>query len=474
MAPDINACRRRLRRRAHLRRLRSDRRRRPAGRSAHAREPRLPSAVGAHRAHRAGHARRRGAARDRRRLGRATRRARLLEDMPVAAFKLGVLGSARNIAAVARDPRRVSATCRVVLDPVLASGPRRRAREARHDRRRCASCCCRRPRCSRRTASKRAALARPTPDASARGLRAAPARGSAAEYVLVTGTHEADARSSTRSTARAAWCARTAGSACRQLPRLGLHARLRASPPRSRSGLDGRGGGARGAGVHLAGARSARFRPARGQTCRTACSSSDEAARPVRDHARASRTATLLAQGATQALDGGVALLQYRDKSRAEQRRRRRAQLAALCRAHGVPLIVNDDVELAAGGRRRRRAPRARRRRPRRARSAAAAASCSAPPATTTSSARAPRSRAGADYVAFGSVFPSPTKPAAVRAPLSLFAAGAAPRRAAGARSAASRSENAPQLIAAGADCVAVISAFRRARHARARARAYA
>ena len=51
-----------------------------------------------------------------------TRQARaLLEDMPVAAFKLGVLGSARNAAAVAaileQHPR-----VPVVLDPVLASG----------------------------------------------------------------------------------------------------------------------------------------------------------------------------------------------------------------------------------------------------------------------------------------------------------------------------------------------------------------
>ena len=46
---------------------------------------------------------------------------RLLEDMPVAAFKLGVLGSAENVAAVAEiisDYPDVP----VVLDPVLASG----------------------------------------------------------------------------------------------------------------------------------------------------------------------------------------------------------------------------------------------------------------------------------------------------------------------------------------------------------------
>ena len=46
---------------------------------------------------------------------------RLLEDMPVAAFKLGVLGSAENVTAVAEilsDYPDVP----VILDPVLASG----------------------------------------------------------------------------------------------------------------------------------------------------------------------------------------------------------------------------------------------------------------------------------------------------------------------------------------------------------------
>ena len=51
-----------------------------------------------------------------------TRQARvLLDDMPVAAFKLGVLGSARNaeaVAAILKQHPRVP----VVLDPVLASG----------------------------------------------------------------------------------------------------------------------------------------------------------------------------------------------------------------------------------------------------------------------------------------------------------------------------------------------------------------
>jgi thiamine-phosphate pyrophosphorylase len=63
--------------------------------------------------------------------------------------------------------------------------------------------------------------------------------------------------------------------------------------------------------------------------------------------------------------------------------------------------------------------------------------------------------RAGADYVAFGSVFPSGTKPGAVRAPLSLFGHDlGVPLCAIGGITL----ENAPRLIAAGASLLAVIS----------------
>ncbi|WP_136065040.1 thiamine phosphate synthase [Modicisalibacter radicis] len=48
------------------------------------------------------------------------------------------------------------------------------------------------------------------------------------------------------------------------------------------------------------------------------------------------------------ALQGGLALLQYRDKSSDEARRLRQSRaLAALCRRFGVPLIINDDLALA-------------------------------------------------------------------------------------------------------------------------------
>ncbi|MBV4505438.1 thiamine phosphate synthase [Pseudomonas sp. BW13M1] len=49
------------------------------------------------------------------------------------------------------------------------------------------------------------------------------------------------------------------------------------------------------------------------------------------------------------ALEGGVCLLQYRDKSDDAGRRLREAEaLAKLCERYGTQLIINDDAELAA------------------------------------------------------------------------------------------------------------------------------
>ena len=49
------------------------------------------------------------------------------------------------------------------------------------------------------------------------------------------------------------------------------------------------------------------------------------------------------------AIRGGAAVIQYRDKSsNSLQRQQQAAALALLCHNHGIPLIINDDVELAA------------------------------------------------------------------------------------------------------------------------------
>ena len=168
---------------------------------------------------------------------------------------------------------------------------------------------------------------------------------------------------------------------------------------------------------------------------------------------------------------GALCALQYRSKCADAARRRTEAQaLAQLCRRHGVPLIINDDLELALEvgaeglhlGIEDGDLAAARARLPGRI----LGASC------YDRLELAQRAvAAGADYVAFGSVFVSPTKPAAVRAPLALFGHDlGVPKVAIGGITA----ENAPQLLAAGADAVAVLSDLFDAPDVAARAREYA
>lgn len=177
-----------------------------------------------------------------------------------------------------------------------------------------------------------------------------------------------------------------------------------------------------------------------------------------------------LAEKVAAALEGGIALLQYRRKSLpADLRRTEVAQLLPLCRRHGVPLIVNDDQELALAtgadgvhlGRDDGELAAARR--------ALAGGILGASCYADAGQARA-AVRAGADYVAFGSVFASPTKPHATRAPLALFGQDFGVARCA---IGGITLETAPQLIEAGADLLAVISDLFDAPDVRARALAY-
>jgi thiamine-phosphate pyrophosphorylase len=168
------------------------------------------------------------------------------------------------------------------------------------------------------------------------------------------------------------------------------------------------------------------------------------------------------------ALEGGVALLQYRSKTKNEKQAR---TIMGLAREFGVPVIINDDVELALElgadgahlGRDDGDLPAARKR----LGGKLLGASCY----NQLGLARAAVD-AGADYVAFGSVFSSPTKPSAVRAPLALFKEArtlGVPLAAIGGITLG----NAPQLIAAGADLLAVISDLFDAPDIRQRARDY-
>ena len=161
-----------------------------------------------------------------------------------------------------------------------------------------------------------------------------------------------------------------------------------------------------------------------------------------------------------QALEGGASVVQFRNKTSSPELRREQGRaLAALCRAAGAAFIVNDDLALALelgadgvhlGGEdgdlaeARRRLGQGR----------LLGASC-----YNRIELAEVAARAGVDYLAFGSVFSSSTKPGAVRAPLSLFAEARRrfdlPLVAIGGITL----QNAPQVFAAGADVVAVISA---------------
>ena len=159
------------------------------------------------------------------------------------------------------------------------------------------------------------------------------------------------------------------------------------------------------------------------------------------------------------ALAGGCRLLQYRDKlSPMPERVARARALRALTRRHGARLLINDDLALASlvqadgvhlgkdDG------------------SLIAARAILGPGRILGASCYGDFDAArhadalGVDYVAFGAVYPSPTKPAAVRAPVDLFFAAKSALTAARCAIGGITLDNAPPLIAAGADLLAVIT----------------
>ena len=153
-----------------------------------------------------------------------------------------------------------------------------------------------------------------------------------------------------------------------------------------------------------------------------------------------------------------TACLQYRNKAAdADLRLQQARALRALCAGSGVPLIINDDIELAAAvdadgvhlGEHDAAIDDAR---ARLGATAIIGVSC------YDELARAQRAAAaGADYVAFGAFFLSPTKPDARRATPELLRQAEAlglQRVAIGGIT----PENAATVVAAGADLIAVIS----------------
>ena len=174
------------------------------------------------------------------------------------------------------------------------------------------------------------------------------------------------------------------------------------------------------------------------------------------------------------AIAGGATLIQYRNKIAAPDLRLEQATaLKSLCRERGAALIVNDFVDLAravdADGVHLGKDD-----------GAAAHGRAVLGPGKLVGiscyrnldTARAAEA-AGADYVAFGSFFPSSVKPSAVRAPLELLTQAkqtlTVPVVAIGGITA----ENGGQLVRAGADALAVISAVFAAGDVEAAARAF-
>ncbi len=158
-------------------------------------------------------------------------------------------------------------------------------------------------------------------------------------------------------------------------------------------------------------------------------------------------------------LNGGARVVQLRDKHgrlSSDQVR----ELVTLCHDFQVPLIVNDRVDLARrtgadGVHLGRDDAGIHQARKRLGDDAIIGISCYRDLAR----ARAAE-RAGASYVAFGAFFPSPSKPEATPAPLSLLRQARRTLRCPIVAIGGITLERAPEVIGAGADLVAVISAL--------------
>ncbi len=173
-------------------------------------------------------------------------------------------------------------------------------------------------------------------------------------------------------------------------------------------------------------------------------------------------------------LRGGARILQYRDKtSPATEQVDVAGELRALCHRFGALLIINDNLPLALSvdadgvhlgsddgdlvAARRQLGP-----------DKLLGASCYADFDRARTAAEA-----GADYVAFGAVFTSPTKPHAVRADLSLFARCRSELQLPACAIGGITLDNAAPVVAAGADMLAVITDLFNTQDIEARARAY-
>ncbi len=174
------------------------------------------------------------------------------------------------------------------------------------------------------------------------------------------------------------------------------------------------------------------------------------------------------------ALSGGARLLQYRNKSASAALRLTQGRaLLALCWEYQVPLIINDHLDLALaldaqglhiGGEdgsiieaRKRLGP-----------DKILGVSCYGRVENAVAAADA-----GATYVAFGGFFPSKVKPGAARTPVELLGEAKRAIMLPVVAIGGITLDNAPALLAAGADSVAVISALFEAPDIRGAARGF-
>ncbi len=167
-----------------------------------------------------------------------------------------------------------------------------------------------------------------------------------------------------------------------------------------------------------------------------------------------------LARKVESALKGGARVLQYRNKSADHQKKMEQAlSLKKLCKAHGVPLIINDDIDLAIEidadgahvgsddleiGLARRRLKKK-----------LLGVSC-----YDSIELAVQAQYLGADYVAFGSFFPSSTKPDAVKASPGLLQMSKLSIKIPVVAIGGITPENGELLIESGADALAVISSL--------------
>ncbi len=161
------------------------------------------------------------------------------------------------------------------------------------------------------------------------------------------------------------------------------------------------------------------------------------------------------------ALQGGAVMVQYRDKSNNPDKRLNEAKsLLQLCQQYGVPLIINDDVELASMigadgvhiGREDGSIESAR--------SALGANAIIGVSCYNQFDLALQAVSGGADYIAFGAFFPSTIKQQAVRADLSLLSKVKNITKKPVVAIGGITPENGTALVKAGAVQLAVISAL--------------